>query len=82
MGTNANGMNTIENTRARRRPRKTTEAKRSSRDRGEQAKLQAALAEKKCKHCLTVGLWEITCTKERIRYLKCGACGKSDQEAV
>jgi len=40
------------------------------------AELQARLAAEQCPHCATVGLWSIETTAGRVRYIKCGACGK------
>ena len=66
----------VDDTAARRKT-KTPGQRRKTR-----AELEADLATKRCKHCLSVGCWHVTSTQERIRYLRCTACGKSDQTAV
>ena len=57
-------------------------ANKAGKNRGMQAKLDAALAEKRCLNCLSVGCWEIYKTDGKVRYVRCKACGKSDKIAV
>lgn len=49
------------------------------------AALNAALADKQCRNCATVGVWKAydkEPTHGRVRYVKCGACGHNDQITV
>jgi len=40
------------------------------------------VAGEKSRHCLSVGCWKVYKTADRIRYVKCTACGRTDQTAV
>ena len=89
MGRNTTGMSgdntksVVDDTNAGRSSRKKASDTAARRERRQSAaKLQTALAEKRCVHCLAVGCWRVDRTAGRIRYLVCGACGKRDQLAI
>ena len=73
---------TTADTKARRKQADPTKAANAARKRENKAKLHAAIAQKACVHCLSVGLFEVYATKGRIRYLGCKACGRTRHNQV
>jgi len=59
------------------------EGEKKRKRREKRSKLDAALSIKRCRHCLSVGLFsKVYTTKGRIRYVHCLACGKTEQVAI
>lgn len=60
-----------------RRRTETTEAIRVKAE--ELIYLKRELMEKRCPYCGQTGCWEITCTRRRVRYIKCLGCQQNDK---
>ena len=54
----------------------------SNKRREAEARLQAAIAKKRCEFCGVTGCWDIKGTKGKVRKLECRGCGRANKIAV